>query len=249
MHELNKNHFKKFVECLPEAISQEQWVGYRAQDWWNYVSPRLQKSFEIGGGLSKDRLKRSELKELCKKDSGSSDWECLASVMAWGGQNREHGVTLFNRFDEIQPIIDKMRAGSISYLQAYKDFHSIWIGPDRLGMGAAYFTKLIFFCEPNHNGYIMDQWTSKSINILMNDSIVHLTSGHVNKSNTAQNYELFCNLTNEIAKKLDRNGEEIEIGMFSKGGRRRWAWRAYVCEHFPVQMNAEEMAIQRHGKL
>jgi hypothetical protein len=151
--------------------------------------------------------------------------------MAWGGQNREHGVTLFNRFDEIQPIIHDMRAGSISYLQAYECFHKIWAGPDKLGMGAAYFTKLIFFCDPNHNGYIMDQWTSKSINMLMNDSIVHLTSGHVNKKNTAQNYRLFCDLTNEIAKKLGRNGEEIEIGMFSKGGRKKWAWRRYVWEH------------------
>jgi len=105
----------------------------------------------------------------------------LAAVMAWGGQNRKYGVMLFDRFDEIQPIISGIRQGELNYLEAYNEFYKVWLKPERLGMGAAYFTKLIFFCEPDHKGYIMDQWTSKSINLLTGEEIVHLTGTQVSK--------------------------------------------------------------------
>ena len=151
--------------------------------------------------------------------------------MAWGGQNRKHGITLFDRFAAIQPIIADMRSGRITHLEAYKRFDVIWKQPGNLGMGAAYFTKLIFFCEPSHTGYIMDQWTSKSVNLLTGKDVVYLTTaGYVKKKNTVENYQRFCKYIEKLASKLYTSGENVEIAMFSKGGRKKGPWRQYVVD-------------------
>ena len=228
---MNQDHLVKFIESKDEALSAEQWVGNNINNWWGWVKQNIEKEFP-NGSLPDSKLTRNQLKKLCCKDSGHADWECLAAVMAWGGQNRKHGVTLFNRFDEIQPIIHNMRCGVLSFQDAYSEFYKVWAKPENLGMGAAYFTKLIFFCEPSHKGYIMDQWTSKSINLLSGEKFVHLISGHVSKNNTMDTYKRFCALTESIGKNLGHTGEEIEIAMFSKGGQKKWKWRDYVVKEY-----------------
>lgn len=231
---MHKTHYDIFVQHLASATAEEQWVGFNIKNWWNYVEPRLSLQYPETN-LPNDKVTRTQLKEFCHADSGVSDIECAAAVMAWGGQNRKHGITLFNRFSEIQPIISDMRKGNITHLEAYKRFDDIWKQPQNLGMGAAYFTKLIFFCEPSHKGYIMDQWTSKSVNLLTGNDVVYLTAGHVNKKNTASNYQNFCEYTEKLASKLSTSGENIEIAMFSKGGRKKWPWRQYVVDQIKKQ--------------
>lgn len=223
----NQAEFEKFKGCLPKSKPEEQWLGHDVKKWWEYISAKLDQDFsEIV--LPEKKVTREELKQLCHKNSKASDIECAISIMAWGGQNRKHGITLFKRFDEIQPIVQDMRGGRISPCEAYERFNTLWQKPEPLGMGAAYFTKLIFFCEPSHTGYIMDQWTSKSINLLMGKSLVHLASGHVSNQNPVSNYEQFCELINSIARQLGCSGEEVEIAMFSKGGHKKWPWRQHV---------------------
>lgn len=227
-----------FVQHLAGATAQEQWVGFNIKKWWGWVSKNLPDGSDLKNYKlpnlpvddDKYRFKRKDLKDLCKKDSGFSDLDCLISIMAWGGQNRKHGVTLFIRYKEIEPIINDMRGGKINHLESYQRFDDIWKQPENLGMGAAYFTKLIFFCEPSHKGYIMDQWTSKSVNLLTGEDVVYLTAGHVNKKNTVDNYQRFCEYTENLASTLGTSGENVEIAMFSKGGRKKWPWRQYVVD-------------------
>ncbi|HPF78662.1 MAG TPA: hypothetical protein PLF01_05135 [Alphaproteobacteria bacterium] len=210
-------------KTLPEILSSDQLVGNKIRSWWNDVTNHAPCN------LPDHQLTRKALKELCRKDSGYEDIECLAAVMAWGGQNRRHAKILFQRFDdEVKPIISNMRQEKISFIEAYKDFDEVWKKPERLGMGAAYFTKLIFFCEPSHKGYIMDQWTSKSINLIAQKSIVDLQYGYVSKKNNVDNYKNFCQLMEDIARELNISGEIAERAMFSKGGWKKAAWRAHV---------------------
>lgn len=124
-----------------------------------------------------------------------------------------------------------MRKGYLSKFEAYQEFDRLWKGDDTLGIGAAYFTKLIFFCEPSHEGYIMDQWTSKSINLLTGEKVVHLLSGHVSKKNDVGSYQRFCSLVEEIAQELNIPAEKVEMAMFSKGGKNKAAWRKHVVHH------------------
>lgn len=232
---MQKAHLKIFVQHLAGATAEEQWVGFNIKDWWSYVKKDLTPPCPKIN-LHKDKMTRTQLKALCHANSGASDLECAVAVMAWGGQNRKHGIMLFKRFADIQPIIGDMRSGNITHLEAYERFDDIWKKRDplgksgSLGMGAAYFTKLIFFCEPSHKGYIMDQWTSKSVNLLKGKDVVYLTAGHVNKKNTFKNYQRFCEYIDELASELGTSGEKVEMAMFSKGGKNKWPWRQYVVD-------------------
>ena len=151
--------------------------------------------------------------------------------MAWGGQRADHGVMLFNRFSDIEDIVQKLRLGKLNHLSAYEAFDEVWKDSKPLGMGAAFFTKIIFFCDPKHNGYIMDQWTAKSANLLSGEPVVHLYQSSVNKKNTYENYEKFCSFVEEISARLGVSAEMVELAMFSKG----WGegpWREYVKSNY-----------------
>lgn len=216
-----KNHYAAFSQSI---YTQEGWVGNNLKNWWEDVT-------NDASNLPSSKFTRQELKELCRNRSFSNK-ECLGAVMAWGGQNRKHGRIVFSRFDEIEPIIDDMRSSRIDHVQAYKNFDEIWKKRKPLGMGAAYFTKLIFFCEPSHQGFIMDQWTSKSTNLLCDKAVIHLSQGYVSKKNDFQTYVQFCAVISDIAKRLDISPENIEMSMFSSGGRKKEKWREYVVKNY-----------------
>ncbi|MCB1682003.1 MAG: hypothetical protein KDI65_08720 [Alphaproteobacteria bacterium] len=216
----NATHYAVFSQSL---YKQEGAVGHKVKDWWKYVTS------DEKSNLPCKKLTRTQLKELCRNKSFSNK-ECLGAVMAWGGQNRKHGETVFSRFKEIKPIISDMRSGQIDHIQAYKNFYQIWKQDKQLGMGAAYFTKLIFFCQPSHQGFIMDQWTSKSTNLFCDEDVIHLIQGWVSKKNDHKTYEKFCSIVCDLAIKLSITPEDVEMAMFSKGGRKKEKWRQYVIE-------------------
>lgn len=255
---MNKEHLQKFRTTIPEAINKNllaenelKLIGSNTSEWWKWVTKNMKADNETKlhkldmlpyDDKTTKRFKRSTLKNICDKNSGYSDLDCAISIMTWGGQNRKHGALLFDRFqDDIQPIIQGMRQGDLSHLDAYDKFYNIWIKPQKLGMGAAYFTKLIFFCVPNHKGYIMDQWTAKSINLLTNQEVINLSQGYVSKKNNVETYKNFCDLTDKIATQLKYTGEEIELAMFSRGGRTKWEWRQYVSEKYPVTKKSHKI--------
>ena len=178
------------------------------------------------------QISRECLKAFCHKDSGYADWQCLAAVMAWGGQTINQGALCFDHFEVIiQPRIAAMRQGKMMPIQAYEEFNDLWKAMLNLGLGAAYFRQLIFFCIPNHNGYIIDQWCAKSINLLTGQDIVRLSSsGWVNNKNTADHSQNYCAAINRLADELNTSGEEIELTLFSKGGQKKWPWRQYMVD-------------------
>jgi len=221
----NKYHSEHYNAFQENLSSNEDWPGNNIKAWWNYVTNNAPSN------LPEKRLSRYELKKLCQNNKYSAE-ECMGSVMAWGGQNRKHGQTLFSRKDEIIPIVQNMRNGHLDHISAYKNFYEIWKQNKPLGMGAAYFTKLIFFCEPSHEGFIMDQWTSKSTNLILGRNVIQLTNNIVNKKNDHITYDTYCKFVQEIAKDLKESAEYIEIGMFSKGGRTKSAWRQYVVDNW-----------------
>ena len=226
----NKVHYDEFSKNLH---TQDNAVGHDIRKWWDDLT-----GFEETKLLSKI-LKREELKCLCKNDSPFTDKECLAAIMAWGGQRRNNAKILFRRFDEVQPIISDLRNGKINHIDSYNRFYKIG---GALGMRAPYFTKVIFFCDPKHQGFIMDQWTAKSTNLLCEEKVIDLTKhGLVTGNNCPKIYERFCNIVCDLSGKLSEkknekiSPEKIEMAMFSQGGykHKRGAWREYVIEHWP----------------
>jgi hypothetical protein len=99
-------------------------------------------------------------------------------------------------------------------------------------MGPAYFTKLIFFLRPDLNGYIMDQWLARSINLLFPQAgPIRLSNTVVTDRNTADDYERFCSHVEHVARELGITPAEAEERMFSNGGRSKGRWRQYVIAH------------------
>ncbi|MBE0470840.1 MAG: hypothetical protein IBX55_15200 [Methyloprofundus sp.] len=233
--DLDEEKLKSFKEATKRSYEQasdvETWMGQVPRHWAEYVIKRSHHKF-MPEKLPTDRLSRQALKEICHVNSGYSNEECVASIMAWGGQNRKHGVLVFNRFNEITNTVSKLRSGVLNRCEAYQAFYDIWMQKEPLGMGAAYFTKIIFFCGKDHNGYIMDQWTSKSANILNKTPLIKLSSGHVNKKNGVEQYKLFCELVETVAEIIDLTAENVELSMFSRGGRQKLPWRKFVIENY-----------------
>ena len=100
-------------------------------------------------------------------------------------------------------------------------------------MGAAYFTKLIFFCSPKHDWYIIDQWTSKSVNLISEKKLVKLTNGgHVSDANDASTYIEYCEFIENLSLMGGWCREDTEKRLFSFGGKKKGAWRSYVIENW-----------------
>tara|TARA_B100001146_G_C15968700_1_gene343156 strand:- start:100 stop:660 length:561 start_codon:yes stop_codon:yes gene_type:complete len=84
------------------------------------------------------------------------------------------------------------------------------------GINVAYFTKLIYFLmiEEQGRGYILDQFTARSANILLKKNIINIDkninkeNGEIRllvdgKRNDAEAYEKYCSFIEDNAKYLD----------------------------------------------
>ena len=143
-------------------------------------------------------------------------------------------------------IVEDMLEKNLCRDEAYKRFHSLVENGKLTHMGPAYFTKLIYFLEPKHNGYIMDQWTARSMNLLRksNDCEIQLIPTTKRKSDGFRNfrvnptkndvsiYRAFCEDLERLAEYLGKNPEKTEKLIFSKGGRVKkiGCWRRFVLE-------------------
>ena len=107
-------------------------------------------------------------------------------------------------------------------------------------MGIAYFTKLIYFFSAEPHGYILDQWTARSTNLLCGKEKINLTWGKyknkgfavVNDSNTVTDYSFFCDFVRELTSHCDHLTDpgDTEAALFSKG-RGKGRWRNYVIQN------------------
>ena len=151
----------------------------------------------------------------------------------------DHGPKAFGAYDLWGEIAEQTRAGKIGRLEAYKMFRQL--RPNELPcMGPAYFTKLIYFLmtdRPNP-GFIMDQWTARSMNLLVSPSTLvevdvsrlkdNKLEVSVSDRNTEASYERFCKGVEQLGRKMVCSPDKIEERLFSKGGRNKGEWRNYV---------------------
>ena len=146
---------------------------------------------------------------------------------------RDHGRMLFDNLNYLLPFVDLLRNKKIeSRFEAFDKIQKIRISGKLPGLGIGYFTKLICFLAPQLNGYIMDQWVSKSINLLSDKEIVRITNKvWVDDRNNADVYERFCTKIDEIAEILECDGFEAEKRLFSVG-RGNGTWRKYLIKHY-----------------
>jgi hypothetical protein len=227
--QLAERHFNYFKN-MPHDL---HWPSISASKWGN--------GFLREDGLPRIALNRHQLTKFCS-EPGNTDEACYIACMAWGGMRRNHGKTSWEMREVWKPIVAHLRTGATTRIEAYRDFNSAKI----VGLGPAYFTKLIFFLRPELKGYILDQWTAKSISILFKQRFIDIQGDnrkkrhHVTRSNDAQIYDRYCSavetLANELKKiagKEDASGDMVERMLFSLGGKSsKGAWRSYVIQHW-----------------
>lgn len=233
----NRKHLEKFTSTVEEELTE--FPGFVPSKWWQHVS----KSLKIQPNLDLPdvRVSRQNLIDFSQKRE-FDDLHFSVCILAWGGMNRKHGAMALNHFEHWHPILSSLREGRISWRDAYSYFSKLRTKSLLPGMGPAYFTKLIFFGCAGREGYIMDQWTGRSINLLTNRQVVNLswssyrgrTSAQVSDQNTVRNYEEFCTLVDELSTIVGegKTGCEIEAALFSEG-RGKGNWRRYVKANTP----------------
>lgn len=231
---LNKTHYTAFLELAHQT-------GWPAAKVPSRFATHIGAPENIVESLPNEQVNREDLKALAADTDVSSESLFLA-IMAWGGMKVSHGRLAWDLRDEWVPIMDQIRAGELSRTQSYERFRLFRERNPRCGFGPAYYTKAIFFADPKHDGYIMDQWTSKSVNLLLRtgdtDEIVHLTAGYVSDRNGSDKFERYCRGVEFLTSQQDLQDafsgeakitpEEVEMRLFSFGGRNPGNWREYV---------------------
>lgn len=183
--------------------------------------------------LSHVVLNREAVIEICREPAHDVLF-AYACAMAWGGQGggpggRGHVAAAWNARAQLVPRLTALRAGGLSRSEAYTLFCGAGAVP---GLGPSFFTKLLYFFSPAPSFYIMDQWTAKSVNLLTGTALVRLAGHAPSSQNQGGNYEAFCQEVDLMAGLLNCPGQVAEERLFSKGGRKRWPWRAYLRQHW-----------------
>jgi hypothetical protein len=170
-----------------------------------------------------------------------------AAIFAWGGMHVRHGRELFRTAARWREAAEMVRFGNLSRTEAYALFHRLRAEGVLPGMGPAYYTKLIFFLRGSDvadPGYIMDQWTGCSINlllgqpgpVLMNAAFTWTTPTtfrsdfQVSEMNDAGRYERFCSGLEAVAEAVGLDPIHAELLLMSQG-RGRGVWRRHVLAH------------------
>ncbi|MGO7751135.1 hypothetical protein ACC708_12440 [Rhizobium ruizarguesonis] len=198
-------------------------------------------------GLPTERLDRGQLfSKLAASDLELR--EKCALIFAWGGMKIDHGKSAFGSFGEWRYDVGRIQAGYVSRSQAY----AALLARKTPGIGPAFFTKLIYFfgrcaAKPGSSfGYIMDQWSARSVNLLAGEQVIALSAGvpwikaeregarlgkAVTAENSADKYEAFCQIIDCLASKFECAPDFVEEVMFSHGGKSKGLWRQYVLQN------------------
>ena len=236
----DEGKLKFLVECIKNDDPYEWWSSMPIRTFARTVLSSLDSSKfdrEVNFNDFCDRVvNRSDVRKFVQRSDVSSLAKVLF-VLGWGGMRTSNAANALTSFHEHwEEIVDKMLDGTINRFQAYHEFHSLNYGENAQkkgvkvldGMGPAYYTKLIFFLQKKHNGYIMDQWTSRSMNLLRKDACrkIHLKrvykkgEGKEDRKNyyvdSEKNdvcvYKAFCRDLEHLADRLSKHFHDLNTG-------------------------------------
>lgn len=211
----NKNVLDELKKCrdrinalVPSEKLEQMWVGTPANKWFE----SLKTSWQIES-LPTSSLNRNGLLALVADTKQSSNFskdqiqKLIISIFSWGGMSRTRttGQLAMDSMEAYVEICRSLLLGS-DPLEAYQSFYNKQIAGSMRGVGPAYYTKLIFFLG-DQKGLIMDQWTARSMNILLKEPIIKLEGGYkgrfaVSKFNSQIVYKKYLEALNELTKEL-----------------------------------------------
>jgi len=167
----------------------------------------------------------------------------ILAILCWGHISakslRGYLLSSEDSIKEFENYVIWLKKSNPTRAAAYEKIAAMRKGTQRQhwrlqGVGVAYFTKVIFFFTRSSKkpGYIMDQFTARSTNFLLDAKIIKMDSGTVvTDRNSKDNYEAFCGCVEALAsivgeaKNKRVMPEQIEMAMFSG---RSGKWRSYL---------------------
>lgn len=216
------------LEAFQAMAMVGEWKAQEPAAWIKSVDiPELSPVF------SQHKMTRSFLKQS-SVDKSVTDRDLLWGILSWGKMRRDAARRLAQHEESWIEVIRSLRTQNLNRIDSYRLCAETVARNPSGGIGPAYYTKLIFFANPRHDGYIMDQWTSRSVNLLVsgNPIVAMRTTNHVSPQNSAETYETFCRVVEMLSKVLlDKNPEQTELCLFSTGGRSMAKWRRHVIEN------------------
>lgn len=219
---------KHLNQLILFGVNNQGYVGNNSLKWAQAVIPNYK---ELDSKLDK-QFDRYELFDY-SGNKDNTNLNVVIAILSWGGMRRNYGRALFGKLKYLLPIIENLRSGYYqSRKEAFEAFQQERNNGHLPGLGIGYFTKLICFLNPELKGYIMDQWVSKSINLLTGKNIISITGNSwVNDSNDSHTYENFCYQIDQIAVILKCDGIKAEERLFSVG-RGKGKWRNYLIKNY-----------------
>lgn len=220
----NSLHWKIFQNS---PFVPQKTFGYAPQSWADGFK------FQSVQPLKNEVLTRQTVREIARSPQVDVA-DGYLTAMAWGmqglGVTARHARSAWGNFESIRPILSRIKEGELSRREAFDAFKNTHVP----GLGPAYFTKLIYFFKPEADAFIMDQWTSKAINLLATSKLVVMDGNSVSSRNKGENYEAYCVAVVEAARNIGLSGDETEQKLFCIGSIRRkprGPWRQYVFDN------------------
>ncbi|MDA0976850.1 MAG: hypothetical protein O3C38_05970 [Proteobacteria bacterium] len=196
-----------------------------------------------------DKISKKDLMKFCELNI--SLLEKVIAIFAWGGMRHDHFLRLMTgtKFKSLNKIFQNKEGISFSNKNWLlieealnkliindfsRKFHYLSMKNLSLNYcGPAYFTKILYFLFRKKDCFIMDQWTSKSMNIMLHKEFIKLSGNHVSTINDENIYDQFCNFILFIQEKIASTGrsisaDETEDLLFSRGGKFQMSWRTYI---------------------
>ena len=232
---------------VPEQALQNLWLATSPKRWFS----NFDLDWQIPD-LPDNSLNREQLLVLMNKHKNEMELntqilrKLIVCVLAWGGMRRDKntGIPALETISCYEDICLKLMRG-LPAISAYEEFYKLNDSGRMKGIGPAYYTKLIFFFG-DQTGLIMDQWTARATNLLLNKKMIKLVRNRfVSPRNNAQIYKDYLNFISELMIELSiESPQKTEELIFSCSHSQRKvkqmlgehhrlcsAWRKFVVEN------------------
>ena len=268
-----KEHFDKILEAYDVDYKKmdNAWGSQKDPNKFSKLISNIEPkipSLQIPDDALKSYKKNKNISRKELRDLEETDFRKIIAILAWGGMRENNFIACisgvpsrnlekinnrykvknldsktYSNINNIEKVVSKITNGDYSNrADMYNDFFEL----DLQGCGPAFFTKIMFFFSSNLPCFIMDQWTSRSINLLLGENLIKLDNKiTVNKKkykdgggNSGDVYEKFCNSVEILCGEINKTSraitpEETEQLIFSRGGHsaKKAFWRNYLVKN------------------
>lgn len=271
MYKYHETHYRNLIDCYKSDINElsSSWGKQRNPNTFLDQICKITVDLDFDKKIIESlntcfpwkSISVDGLQNYCKSE------KCyikkIIAIFAWGGMNEKHFITcmsgrkvikckdqnkyiidqgakkISSNYKDLVILLKSIQRTDLSRKEIFKSFKQLNLSSCKI----AYFTKLMFFLAPKENWcFILDQWTGRSVNLLLdsNESLIKMNyikknnKQYVNDRNTEETYGMFCNIIEDLSLrissdlKINFQPHQVEQLLFSRPNPNKLSWRKYV---------------------